>query len=139
MNAQRSLSSDMVTDGIRVKAVAFYLPEHSDPQQRAYVFGYHITVINEGKSTARLLSRHWIIIDADGHRDDVTGPGVVGKTPRLAPGESFEYDSFCPLRTEWGTMEGTYTMQRDDGTIFDVAIARFFLVLPAPHPSITIH
>jgi ApaG protein len=74
-----------------------------------------------------------VIINGNGDREDVQGPGVVGKFPSLAPGEYFEYMSFCPLDTEWGTMEGTYRMQREDGTQFDAVIGRFFLAVNAPH------
>ncbi|HWP81189.1 MAG TPA: Co2+/Mg2+ efflux protein ApaG [Bacteroidota bacterium] len=136
---KQPLHSEAVTHGIRVRAEARYLAEHSDPQSHRYVFGYHITITNEGTEPARLLSRHWIIIDADGKQEDVKGPGVVGKTPRLEPGESFEYDSFCPLQTEWGTMEGTYQMQRDNGDMFDCVIGRFFLVATSLMPSFSIH
>jgi ApaG protein len=94
------------------------------------VFAYKIVLVNEGDAPARLLSRHWVILDADGHREDVEGPGVVGETPRLDPGERFEYMSGCPLPTPWGTMEGSYLFERDDGQTFRVKIGRFFLVAP---------
>jgi ApaG protein len=119
--------SDVTTNGIRVGATAYFLPEESDPDQRKYVFGYTIVVKNDGDEPAQLMSRHWVIIDALGRREDVEGPGVVGKTPHLNPGEAFKYQSFCPLRTEWGTMEGTYTMKRDDDTTFEVNVGRFYL------------
>jgi ApaG protein len=96
------------------------------------VFAYRITIANEGTKRARLLSRHWVIINGDGDREDVQGPGVVGKTPNLAPGDDFEYTSFCPLDTEWGTMEGTFQMQREDGSTFDAVVGRFFLTVNAP-------
>ena len=83
----------------------------------------------------RLLSRRWVIINGDGDREDVAGRGVVGKTPSLAPGDMFEYTSFCPLDTEWGTMEGTYQMQREDGTLFDIVIGRFYLAVNAPQSA----
>lgn len=113
--------------GIDVAAAATYLPDESDPGMPVYVFGYRIVITNNGDSPARLLSRHWIIIDANGRREEVEGPGVVGATPRLQPGEKFEYQSFCPLKTKWGTMEGTYRMLRDDGQMFDAVINRFYL------------
>jgi ApaG protein len=119
--------SDTTTDGIRVGATAYYLPEESDPEQQKNVFGYTIVIANHGDTAAQLLSRHWIIIDGHGRREEVRGPGVVGETPRLEPGQAFKYQSFCPLRTSWGTMEGTYRMKRDDGAEFDAAIGRFFL------------
>ena len=96
--------SDTTTQGVRVGAAAFYLPEQSDPEARKYVFGYNIVVANEGDAPAQLVSRHWIIINGDGEREEVRGPGVVGQTPRLEPGQAFKYQSFCPLRTPWGTI-----------------------------------
>lgn len=126
------LMSETVTEGIRVRAVASYLPSESFPADGKYLFAYKISIANEGRQNARLLSRHWVIINGNGERDDVEGPGVVGKTPHIAPGEMFEYTSFCPLNTEWGTMEGTYLMQRDDGTTFEAVIGRFYLAANAP-------
>jgi ApaG protein len=124
--------SDVVTEGVRVGASAFYLPQESDPDENRYAFGYTIVISNDGDRPARLLSRHWVIIDANGRRDEVQGPGVVGETPRLEPGQAFKYQSFCPIRTRWGTMEGTYTMQRDDGETFEARIGRFYLRVTAP-------
>ncbi len=122
--------SDITTQGIRVGATAYYMPEESDPAERKYVFGYTVVIANDSDAPAQLLSREWIIIDADGHRQDVNGPGVVGKTPRLEPGQVFKYQSFCPLKTPWGTMEGQYQMRRDDGEIFQARIDRFYLKMP---------
>jgi len=122
--------SDNTTHGIRVGATAYYLPEQSDPDQRRYAFGYTIVIANNGDEPVQLVSRHWIIIDAYGRREDVEGPGVVGQTPRLEPGQAFKYQSFCPLRTVWGTMEGTYTFRYDSGETFEVEIARFYLRIP---------
>ena len=129
--------SEATTQGIRVGAVAFYLPQESDPDERRYAFGYRIVIVNDGDQPAQLLRRHWIIIDGDGHREEVRGPGVVGETPRLKPGEAFKYQSFCPLPTPWGTMEGSYTFQRDDGTTFEATVARFYLRTPAREPAAT--
>ncbi|HZL35797.1 MAG TPA: Co2+/Mg2+ efflux protein ApaG [Tepidisphaeraceae bacterium] len=123
--------SDTTTHGIRVGAAGQYLPEHSDPGQPQYLYGYTIVVSNVGDRPAQLMSRHWIIIDAHGRREDVRGPGVIGQTPRLEPGQAFKYQSFCPLRTSWGTMEGQYQMQYDDGKSFEVPIGRFYLRVPA--------
>ncbi len=119
--------SDMTTDGIRVGATAYYLPDESDPEEPRYLFGYTIVLVNVGDQPAQLLNRHWMIVDGDGHREEVRGPGVVGQTPRLEPGKAFKYQSFCPLPTKWGTMEGEYEFTRDDGTRFEVKIARFYL------------
>jgi ApaG protein len=124
-------SSDTLTAGIRVQAQAQIVESETDPERLRWFYTYRIVIRNEGETPAKLRSRHWIILDANNQREDVRGPGVVGKTPRLAPGEQFEYMSACPLRTPWGTMEGTYTFERDDGTTFDAAIGRFFLVPPS--------
>ncbi|HZN69739.1 MAG TPA: Co2+/Mg2+ efflux protein ApaG [Tepidisphaeraceae bacterium] len=122
--------SDATTKGVRVGATAYYLPEESDPESNKYLFGYTIVVANTGEAPVRLVSRHWVIIDGKGNREEVQGPGVVGKTPRLEPGQAFKYQSFCPLPTPWGTMEGTYQMERDDGETFDANIGRFYLAVP---------
>ncbi|MCC6580259.1 MAG: Co2+/Mg2+ efflux protein ApaG [Phycisphaeraceae bacterium] len=121
--------SDVTTSGIRVGATAFYLPSESSPVDQKYVFGYRIVILNEGELPAQLVSRHWIIIDGDGKRREVQGPGVVGQTPRLEPGQAFKYTSFAVLPTDWGTMEGQYQMRHDDGNAFDVAIGRFWLTM----------
>jgi len=121
-------SSDTTTEGIRVEAAAYYIPTDSNPEGHQYVFGYRITISNVGTRKARLRSRHWVILDADNGRHDVRGQGVVGQFPDLAPGQRFEYTSGCPLPTKWGTMEGSYTFERDDGSRFEVAVGRFFLV-----------
>ena len=117
---------------ISISVNTTYLADQSDPSADRYVFAYTITIANSGTVAAQLISRHWIIIDAHGRREDVQGPGVVGQTPRLLPGQAFKYQSFCPLPTPWGTMEGFYTFQRDDGETFDVAIGRFYLVQNRP-------
>ena len=110
--------------------------ENLDEVERAYADVANaidrIIITNEGTEPAKLLTRHWIILDANGNRKDVKGPGVVGEFPNLAPGESFQYFSGCPLPTQWGTMEGTYTMERENGDRFTARIGRFFLVPSAP-------
>jgi ApaG protein len=123
--------SDQTTNGIRIQAASQFLARESEPDSGRYVFTYEITMTNDGDVPARLLSRHWIIVDGEGRREDVRGRGVVGAYPHLAPGESYTYKSYCPIATPWGTMEGSYTFVRDDGGRFDVAIGRFFLV-PTP-------
>lgn len=128
MATQNRVDSDRTTQGIRVRARAHFVAEHSDPDHDQYLFVYRITMDNRGSERARLKSRHWIIVDANGQREEVRGPGVVGEHPLLAPGESFEYQSRCPLPTPWGTMEGSYRFVRDDGAEFDVAVGRFYLV-----------
>jgi len=120
--------SDTVTEGIRVRVGARFVPEQSDPALSRHIYAYRVVISNEGERPARLLARHWIVLDALGERRDVRGPGVVGEQPLLAPGASFEYHSGCQLATSWGTMEGSYRMQRpDDKSEFEVAIGRFFL------------
>jgi ApaG protein len=122
--------SDTTTRGIRVQVESRYLVEQSSPRDSQYLFAYHIRISNEGSERAQLVSRHWIISDADGHVEHVQGPGVVGEQPTLGPGDAFEYTSFCPLRTSVGTMHGTYQMVTSDGQGFDAVIAPFTLAIP---------
>ena len=124
--------SDTTTNGVRVGAAAFFLPDESDPDGKKYTFGYNIVIKNEGDEPVQLVSRHWLIIDALGRREEVDGPGVVGQTPRLQPGQAFKYQSFARLKTPWGTMEGSYQMKRDDGSTFDASIGRFYLRTEVP-------
>ncbi len=120
-----------VTQGIKVSVQPVYSPEHSEPEQNKYVFAYHITIENEGEETAQLLTRRWIIKDAWHHIEEVSGEGVIGEMPILEPGGAFTYSSWCPLRTEYGTMRGTYGMVRPDGEVFEAIIAPFVLMPPA--------
>jgi ApaG protein len=122
--------SSALTDGIRVEVVSDYRGDRSEPALRRWLFTYTVTITNLGESPAQLTSRHWIIVDGTGHREDVRGDGVVGHQPRLEPGESFEYTSFCVLPTAHGSMRGTYQMRRDDGAEFEAEIAPFSLVVP---------
>jgi ApaG protein len=122
--------SDTTTNGIRVQVKATFVPDHSSPRENHYHFAYHITISNVGAETAQLISRHWVITDADGDVQEVQGPGVVGEQPILEPGGSFEYTSFCPLKTNVGTMQGTYQMVRANGDAFDARIAPFTLAVP---------
>ena len=128
--------SETVTADIRIHAAAQLLDRESDPGRPLHVYGYRIRIVNEGRQRVRLLSRHWVILDANNHREEVVGEGVVGRRPELAPGEMFEYTSSCPLRTEWGTMEGTYTFEGADGERFEARIGRFFLVPTARKASV---
>ncbi|MCB9758772.1 MAG: Co2+/Mg2+ efflux protein ApaG [Alphaproteobacteria bacterium] len=122
--------SDSTTRGVRVQVSSRYLPEHSDPSARMWMFAYRVTLTNVGKVPVQLRSRHWVITDATGHEEHVRGPGVVGEQPRLQPGETFSYSSGCPLRTSMGTMHGTYQMLTDEGEGFDAVIAPFTLADP---------
>ena len=119
--------SDTSTQGIRIYVSAQLIPEQTDPDHRRYAFAYRVQITNEGQRWAKLLSRRWVITDSHGDTEVVEGPGVVGEQPELEPGEGFEYMSGCPLATPWGTMEGHYVMQREDGSTFEAEIGRFFL------------
>jgi ApaG protein len=123
-------TSEAVTRGIRVHVLSQYAPEHSQPSSSKWLFLYTVTISNEGAETAQLLTRHWIITDGAGRVEEVRGPGVVGRQPRLAPGESFQYTSSCPLTTPFGVMEGSYQMISEAGEHFDVRIAPFTLSEP---------
>lgn len=122
--------SEATTRGIRVEVESVYVEERSAPTQSYYFFAYHVTISNVGDETAQLLSRTWIVTDGNGNVERVEGPGVVGEQPRLKPGDSFEYTSFCPLTTPFGTMHGTYTMKTDAGDTFEAEIAPFSLEVP---------
>lgn len=122
--------SESVTQGIRVHTRGFYVPERSNPADSYFFFAYTIRISNEGRETAQLLSRHWIISGPDGPIGEVRGDGVVGEQPVLEPGQSFEYTSFCPLETPFGTMEGHYNMVSADGSRFQAKIAPFGLATP---------
>jgi ApaG protein len=122
--------SEAVTRGIRVSVHAQFVPERSNPAENEWFFAYTIRITNEGTDTAQLLSRHWVITDANGRIEEVRGPGVVGRQPVLSPGQSFEYSSACPLKTSFGVMQGTYQMVTPDGSHFDAEIAPFALTEP---------
>jgi ApaG protein len=107
-----------------------FLPEQSDVEVGRYVFAYTIRIANAGSMPAQLVSRHWIITDAESQVQEVRGLGVVGQQPLLKPGESFEYTSGCALNTPVGTMRGSYHMVAEDGTHFEAAIAEFTLAMP---------
>ena len=119
--------SDVTTHHIRVGATAYYLPDESNPQADEYFFGYRIVIHNTGPTTVQLLTRHWNIIDGQGHHHIVDGPGVVGEQPILKPDQAFKYTSFTRLETSWGTMEGHYEIRDDQGTLFQIPIERFYL------------
>jgi len=119
--------SEAVTDSIRVEVMSQYSPENSRPLQDVWVFEYTVRITNLGIDTVQLVSRHWIITDALDHVEEVKGPGVIGEQPVLAPGESFKYSSWCPLKTPTGMMRGTYQMVRNGEVEFDIEIAPFAL------------
>ncbi len=122
--------SNETTRGIQVSVKSFHIPERSRPDQNYYFFAYQVTISNLGSETAQLVSRKWIITDAEGHVETVEGPGVVGEQPVLKPGDSFQYTSFCPLQTAVGSMHGTYRMITEDEDQFDAEIAPFSLAVP---------
>jgi ApaG protein len=122
--------SDTTTQGIRIQVESLYDEDRSAPQENYYFFAYRVRISNVGTESAQLLSREWIITDATGYQQQVQGPGVVGEQPVLAPGEAFEYMSFCPLSTPVGSMHGTYRMVRENGEAFDAVIAPFSLAVP---------
>lgn len=124
-----------VTNGVKIEVNSFYVPEKSIPSQNRYLFAYEITIANENPEPVQLLHRHWIITDALGRIDEVKGPGVVGKQPRLNPGDRFTYDSFCPLGTPFGSMKGTYKIMRDSGEVFEVEVPLFSLVQTESAPG----
>jgi len=122
--------SSALTQGIRVSVTSAFRPDRSEPGQGRWLFSYTVRLANEGDVAAQLVSRRWVITDANGDRQEVVGEGVVGQQPHLAPGEQFEYTSFCILKTPHGSMRGTYRMVRADGSTFDARIAPFALVVP---------
>jgi ApaG protein len=115
---------------IRVEVETSYLEEQSEPRERRFVFSYTITIRNEGEVPAKLMTRHWVITDADGHVREVRGDGVVGEQPYLLPGQGFRYSSGAVLETPVGSMHGSYQMVGDDGARFDAPIPAFRLAIP---------
>lgn len=118
------------TRSINVQVQPTYLEDQSSPDENYYVWSYRVRIENAGGETVQLLNRYWKITDAAGRVQEVRGPGVVGEQPVLAPGESYEYTSGCPLSTPSGIMVGTYEMETRDGELFDIAIPAFSLDSP---------
>lgn len=121
------MDRESVSRNIRVSVQARYAPERSNAARGLWFFLYDIVIANESEETVQLLSRHWIITDANGEVEEVRGPGVVGKQPVLPPGQAFRYTSACPLRTPFGSMQGTYQMVTQERQQFDVEIPAFAL------------
>jgi ApaG protein len=115
---------------ITVTARTEYVPDQSDEAQGRYVFAYTITIRNTGSVAAKLISRHWIITDANNHVHEVRGEGVVGEQPTIQPAEQFEYTSGAAILTPVGTMRGSYQMQAADGSMFEAPIPQFILSMP---------
>ncbi len=115
---------------IQVGVQTAYLDDQSSPADDRYVFAYTITIVNQGQVPAKLMTRHWIITDSNGHVEEVRGEGVVGEQPYLRPGEGFRYTSGAVIKTPVGSMQGSYQMRADDGVIFDAPIPPFSLSMP---------
>ena len=107
-----------------------FLPERSSPKESEYWFAYFISISNVGDAAAQLISRHWVITNTDGEEEEVHGDGVVGEQPVIAPGATYNYNSFCHLKTSVGTMHGEYTMRTASGETFEARIAPFTLAVP---------
>jgi ApaG protein len=121
-------SSEATTQGIRIEVESRYSPERSRPAQ--WFFLYTVRITNHSTETVQLMSRHWIIRDANDRVEEVKGPGVVGDQPILEPGDTYEYTSGCPLPTPFGSMQGSYQMVTARGEKFDAEIAEFVLREP---------
>lgn len=128
-SSEMSLKKTQQTE-FKIDTTTVYVESESSPSQQRYFFAYKVSIRNVGTISAQLMSRHWIITDALGHIEEVRGPGVVGLQPKITAGQSFEYDSACPLRTSSGSMKGFYQFMGDDGETFDVEIPEFFLIAP---------
>lgn len=115
---------------IVVEATPYFIAAQSAPDKDRYVFAYTISITNQGEVAARLLSRHWLITDANGKIQEVRGEGVIGEQPYLKPGETFTYTSGAMIETPVGTMQGVYTMRSDNGDDFNAEIPRFTLSIP---------
>jgi ApaG protein len=127
---------EKVTRSIRVRVRPEYLEAQSAPDEGRFFWSYTVEIANEGSETMQLRSRYWRITDANGRVEEVRGPGVVGQTPTIGPGQSFEYTSGCPLRTASGIMVGSYQMEGPDGTLVDIAIPPFSLDSPFTRRSL---
>ena len=114
----------------KVEVATRYLESDSSPDEDRFVFAYTITILNQGDTPARLLTRHWVITHGNGRKQEVRGDGVVGKQPRIKPGEGYQYTSGTILETPMGTMGGSYQMVTDDGQEFDASIPEFLLSTP---------
>jgi ApaG protein len=130
MNEHTPAPMTSIRHRISIDVETTYLDDQSEPREQRYVFAYTITIRNEGEVPAKLLTRHWIITDANGRVQEVRGDGVVGEQPYLKPGQGFRYSSGAVLETPVGTMQGTYQMLADDGAQFDAPIAAFRLAMP---------
>jgi len=121
------LAYTKTTEGLTVTVQTYFLEERSDIMQKNFFFVYFISLENRGTTPVKLLRRHWYIHDSDAPDYEVEGEGVVGEQPVIKPGTTYHYNSFCVLKSFEGSMEGTYSMEREDGTTFDAHIPRFHL------------
>jgi ApaG protein len=128
---------ERVTRGIRVAVAPSYLEDQSDPDEDQFLWSYTVTIENNGSESVQLLARYWHITDAEGHVQEVQGPGVVGAQPVIAPGQSFQYTSGCPLQTASGHMVGRYQMKSASGEAFEAEIPPF--LLESPHERRQLH
>lgn len=120
-----------ITDGVKVSVETVYQPEYSNPENDHFMFAYKIVIENLGEYRVKLLRRHWHIFDSNGTHREVEGEGVVGLQPVIEPGEHHEYVSGCNLKSDMGSMQGSYQMQREvDGSLFDARIPKFNLIAP---------
>lgn len=122
--------AEAISHDFQVTAISRFMPERSNQEIPIFFFGYWITIKNQGTTPAQLLNRYWHITDADGRINEVRGEGVVGEKPLIKPGQSYEYNSFCPLPTNFGFMKGYYEMQGVDKSTFQVEIPQFRLATP---------
>jgi len=120
-----------ITEGVKITVDTVYQPEYSNPAKEHFMFAYKIIIENLSDYSVQLMARHWVIFDSNGSKREVEGEGVVGLQPIIEPGNYHEYVSGCNLKTDMGTMQGTYTMKRlVDNDLFEAAIPQFLLVAP---------
>ena len=122
--------SETTTAGIKVQVLSKYIPENTNLDLPKFFFAYWVTITNDSEITVKITERHWEITDAHGQTEIIDGEGVVGKQPTLKPGDSFSYNSFCPLKTEFGMMKGYYEVEREDGHFMKIIIPDFQLISP---------
>jgi ApaG protein len=127
---KRGVAYEAETDGIVVRVKPSFLEDESSPEEHRFIWAYHVEIENRGSRTFQLMTRHWRITDREGRVQEVNGSGVVGKNPVLAPGETFEYTSGCPLSEPSGVMQGTYRLEDEEGGTLEARIPLFTLDSP---------
>ena len=120
----------MKNNNIKIDIKTEYVPELSNNEDSMFYFSYKVKIENMGSKKVQLLSRHWDIKDGLGRKKSINGEGVIGKKPIINPGEYYEYKSYCPLKTEFGSMDGFYTMKDENGNLFKTIIPNFGLISP---------